>query len=82
MNFRHWKEPDALGMCVNVGNALADWLSRLINFLQPPVPLDRTDGAFYAPLENIALDPVTDIFWDWRSTPVLRRVTRIGCPLR
>ena len=62
MNNRHWKEPDDLGMCVKVGNAVAERLSRPINFLHMPVPVDRTDDAYYAPLRDIDLDPVTDIF--------------------
>ena len=50
MNNRHWKEPDDLGMCVKVANALADALSRQNNFIHMPVPANRADDAYFHPL--------------------------------
>ena len=43
MNNRQWKEPDDLGMCIKVANELKKTVSRQINFLHMPVPVDRVD---------------------------------------
>ncbi len=61
MNNRHWKEPDDLGMCVKVSNAIAEQVARRIDFIHMPVPVDRGDNAFYAPLEKLALPSDTEV---------------------
>ena len=62
MNNKHWKEPDDLGMCVKVINALADQVSRPINFIHMPVPIERDDHSYYAPLQDLELDQRTELF--------------------
>lgn len=62
MNNRHWKEPDDLGMCVRVSNELDTVLSRLINFLHMPIPIDRSDSAYFAPLDDLRLHAGSEIF--------------------
>ena len=62
MNNRHWKEPADLAMCVAVANALAARLARPIQFLHMPVPVDRADDAYYAPLRELALAEETELF--------------------
>lgn len=52
---RHWKEPDDLGNCVRVFNALAGKVSRPIHWVHMPVPIERDDEAFYAPLKELNL---------------------------
>ena len=61
MNNRHWKEPDDLGMCIKVANELKKTVSRQINFLHMPVPVDRVDDD-YEPLIDIEMDPATEVF--------------------
>jgi len=62
MNNKHWKEPDDLGMCVRVSNAMAERVSRRIDFMHMPVPIDRDDAAYYAPLKDLNLEPDTELF--------------------
>ena len=50
MNNRHWKEPNDLGLCVRVANGLTEGLARQINFIHMPVPVNRTDDAYFHPL--------------------------------
>lgn len=57
MNNRHWKEPEDLGMCVRVSNALSQSVTRPVNFVHVPVPVDRNDDAYFAPLAGLDLDP-------------------------
>ena len=62
MNNRHWKEPDDLGMCIKVANELKKTVSRQINFLHMPVPVDRVDDDYYEPLIDLEMDPATEVF--------------------
>ena len=62
MNNRHWKEPDDLAMCVVVANALAAALTRPIDFLHMPVPVDRSDSAYFEPLGDLRLSEKTMLF--------------------
>jgi len=61
MNNRHWKEPDDLGMCVSVANAISLQVTRRIDFVHMPVPVNRTDDAYYAPLDHLFLPLETEI---------------------
>ena len=62
MNNRHWKEPDDLAMCVKVSNWLASETSRPIDFLHMPVPIDRSDHAYFAPLDGLSVQQETELF--------------------
>jgi len=61
MNNRHWKEPNDLGMCVSVANAVSLQMMRRIDFVHMPVPMNRVDDAYYAPLGHLILPPETEI---------------------
>ncbi len=61
MNSKHWKEPETLGLCVDVSNVLANKVSRLINFIHMPVPVDRTDTCYYNPLRKLTVSNETQI---------------------
>lgn len=62
MNNRHWKEPNDLGMCVKVANGLAEGLSRQINFIHMPVPVNRTDDAYFHPLLKLLQADDTELY--------------------
>ena len=61
MNSKHWKEPETLSMCVKVSNVLTNKVSRLINFIHMPVPVDRTDDAYYKPLWELKVNDDTQV---------------------
>jgi hypothetical protein len=50
---KHAVDPRDLGACVKVTNALADRIDRPINYIHVPVPRDRTDEAYFAPLAGL-----------------------------
>ena len=62
MNNRHWREPDDLGTCVKVANGLAEGLSRQINFIHMPVPVNRNDDAYFRPLLKFLQANDTELF--------------------
>jgi len=62
INNRHWKEPEDLGMCVDVSNELNTDLNRPINFIHMPVPIDRNDSAYFSPLGKLRTGTNTEFF--------------------
>lgn len=62
MNNRHWKEPADLANLVEVANRLAGAVRRPIAWVHMPVPIDRDDDAYFAPLDDLRLAPETTLF--------------------
>ena len=61
MNNKHWKEPEDLEMCTKVSNAISKKISRAIQFIHMPVPIDRSDESYFAPLKELSLSSNTEI---------------------
>ncbi len=59
---RHFKEPTDAGRLVDVANALAASLGRPLTWIHMPVPRDRADEAYYAPLSSLRLRPETELY--------------------
>jgi methionine synthase II (cobalamin-independent) len=59
---RHWKEPESTANMVEVHNRLAAGLERPLDYLHMPVPVDRSDDAYFAPLAGLRLDARTKLF--------------------
>jgi hypothetical protein len=59
---RHWKEPDSTANMVEVHNRLKAKLARPIDYLHMPVPVGRSDDAYFAPLAALELDPRSRLF--------------------
>ena len=62
MNNRHWKEPADTANLVAVANGLTERIRRHIDFLHLPVPRNRDDAAYFAPLASLCLAPSTELF--------------------
>lgn len=62
MGNQHWKEPEDTALMVRVCNALAEAVPRRIDWFHIPVPADRRDAAFFAPLAGLRLAPDTEFF--------------------
>lgn len=62
MNNRHWKEPEDTGVMTRVANAVAAEVSRPIDWLHMPVPVDRDDDAYFAPLRDLSMATGTRLF--------------------
>jgi ubiquinone/menaquinone biosynthesis C-methylase UbiE len=54
--------PPDTGRMVDVANALAASLDRPVNWIHIPLPGDRTDAAFVAPLRDLRLHPETELY--------------------
>ena len=50
---KHIIEPADLGTCVDWANGMCAHSPRPINFMHMPVPRDRSDDAYFAPLANL-----------------------------
>ena len=59
---KHFIEPKDLGNCVAMANAISAAISRPIAFVHMPVPRDRNDEAYFAPLSGLRLHPETKLF--------------------
>ena len=59
---RHWKEPESTANMVEVHNRLGERLRRPLDYLHMPVPVDRCDDAYFAPLRQLWLDVRTKLF--------------------
>lgn len=58
-NHKHAIEPTDMGDMVDMANALTARISRPIDLIHMPVPRDRDDDAYFAPLARLKIDPKT-----------------------
>jgi hypothetical protein len=47
---------------VELANGIADSLDRRLDFIHLPVPRERTDDAYFAPLADLDLPPATELY--------------------
>src|SRR6185436_9719031 len=59
---RHWKEPESTAKMVEVHNRLAARLERPLDYLHMPVPVERSDDAYFAPLRDLKLAARTRLY--------------------
>src|SRR5206468_706050 len=59
---RHFTEPRDAARLVEIANALAASLGRPLTWVHLPVPRDRADDAYYAPLAGLRLRPETELY--------------------
>ena len=62
MRHRHWVEPRDAGLMVEFANLLAETIDRPITWLHLPVPRDRDDDEFFAPLRDLQIQPSTELY--------------------
>ena len=60
-NHRHVVEPADMGDMVDMANRLTRAVRRPIQLIHMPVPRDRSDDAYFAPLKDLKLAPQTQI---------------------
>jgi hypothetical protein len=60
-NHRHAVEPRDMGHMVEMANRIADKIARSIQLIHMPVPRERADAAYFAPLRRLALRPDTEL---------------------
>ena len=59
---KHVKEPSDLGVCVAFANGLCARVTRQVDWVHMPVPKDRNEEAYFAPLEDIDITPDTNLY--------------------
>jgi hypothetical protein len=60
---KHFIEPVDSRNLAEFANALAGSVSRPITYIHMPVPIDRSDEAYFQPLRDVKLSPATELFW-------------------
>ena len=59
---RHMLEPRDMERMVEVANALTAAVQRPINYIHMPVPISRTDEAYFAPMRDLKTSKETEIY--------------------
>ena len=59
---KHFVEPKDAGDLTRVANALVERVSRPVDFVHMPVPIDRGDEAYFAPLKELELPAGTKLY--------------------
>jgi hypothetical protein len=62
LDAKHFIEPIDAGKMVEMANLIAKSVERPINWMHMPVPIDRTDDAFYEPLRGLRLGGATELY--------------------
>jgi hypothetical protein len=59
---KHFKEPMDTGLLVRVANGIANGLTRSLQWIHMPVPIERADDAYFAPLRDLQLPQETELY--------------------
>jgi hypothetical protein len=59
---KHFKEPADTTLLVKVANAIAAGAPRPVQWVHLPVPKERDDSAYFAPLKGLKLGPETKLY--------------------
>ncbi|NND49254.1 MAG: hypothetical protein HKN60_03270, partial [Rhizobiales bacterium] len=59
----HMVLPKDAGIMTQMANAIAAGVKRQINYFHMPVMDDRTDDAYFAPLDNLKIGPDTELYF-------------------
>jgi hypothetical protein len=58
----HCVQPKDMAILVEIANATSAGVVRPIQFFHMPVPKDRTDDTYFAPLDKLRLHPETELY--------------------
>src|SRR5262249_42502395 len=58
----HMLQPPSLAVSVEITNAIAAAVRRPIGWVHMPVPRDRNDDAYFAPLHDLQMHPETKLY--------------------
>lgn len=59
---KHGIQPPSLQACVEIANGIVDAAPRTVDWVHMPVPRDRHDAAYVAPLRDLRLPPSTRLY--------------------
>ncbi len=59
---KHIIEPKSLATCVAFANGISNGATRDVQWIHMPVPRDRDDDGYFAPLDDLRLRPETELY--------------------
>ena len=59
---RHFVEPKDMRAMVDLANGITGTMKRRLDFLHMPVPIERDDDAYFAPLRDLRRTPGMDVY--------------------
>jgi hypothetical protein len=59
---QHFHEPRDLGTLVAIANGVTSTVTRPIQWIHMPVPIERDDAAYFVPLRDLTLHPETELY--------------------
>ena len=59
---KHFAEPGDTAVLTRFANLVAEQVQRQLGWVHLPVPIERDDAAYFAPLENLAISPDTELY--------------------
>ena len=59
---KHGLQPPSLAVCVEIANGIAAQASRPVDWVHMPVPRDRDDAGYVAPLDDLRLSGETRLY--------------------
>jgi methionine synthase II (cobalamin-independent) len=62
LDAKHFFDPKDAAAMVDLANTLTDGISRPINWIHMPVPIDRSDDGYFAPFDKLGTKPDTEIY--------------------
>jgi hypothetical protein len=62
LDAKHFVEPQDLGKAVELANVIVANVRRPVNWLHMPVPVDRHDDAYFAPLAGLQRGPEMEVY--------------------
>jgi hypothetical protein len=72
----HLVQPKDMGIMVEMASAVSSGVKRPIQYFHMPVPKNRTDNGYFAPLEKLRLHPETQLYLG--THPLQRCARRYG----
>ena len=75
LGHKHFKEPEDLGLVVRMANAGVAAIRRPVDFVHMPVPRNRHDDAYFAPLADLSIG-TTKLFL---GSSITRTASRARC---
>jgi hypothetical protein len=62
LDAKHFVQPEDATKMIEMANLIARSVQRPITWMHMPVPMDRDDDAFYAPLRGLQLGSATELY--------------------
>lgn len=69
---KHFIEPKDTSLLVEVANLISAGVKRDVSWVHMPVPKDRVDEEYYAPLKELKLRKETELSWAWCMEAIWR----------